>query len=309
MTHVKAALINQTFVESATGLSREVLRKWELRFGFPAPARNARGWRLYTAKEVERLQLIRRLLDKGMRAGNVVPLPLKSLQDLLAIQCQDARDGQADESALSLLACLAPGVLPHAAQGYLEHLVKKVSLALFVEQYLPVFNLAVGEAWVCGALGIHAEHHYTESVRNVMLRPLAGRPPSQAQPRVLLTTQPDELHSLGALALQVALTLRGADCVSLGTQVPVPDVVQAARSFGTKIVGISVSISMAPQTSRSYIEDLRRTLPTDCRLWVGGKGSESLAAHGSPGVEFFQSTGQAVEVWSQLAKVDSLEAQ
>ena len=36
-------------VERDVGLSKDVLRVWERRYGFPAPARDANGERLYPA--------------------------------------------------------------------------------------------------------------------------------------------------------------------------------------------------------------------------------------------------------------------
>ncbi|PTT81921.1 hypothetical protein DBR42_17435, partial [Pelomonas sp. HMWF004] len=50
-------------VERDTGISKETLRVWERRYGFPAPWRDAAGERLYAPEQVQRLRLIKRLLD------------------------------------------------------------------------------------------------------------------------------------------------------------------------------------------------------------------------------------------------------
>ena len=306
MTHIKAEPINQTAVEKTTGLSREVLRKWELRYQFPLPIRGARGQRLYTPEDVEKLHLIQRLLLSGIRPGKLVPLSLSDLQALLAssppplIRTPDA--AQIEVATQALLACLLPGTTQPAMQANLEQLIKENGLACFVEPYLPAFNLAVGEAWAAGRLALYAEHHYTETVRTVVLRALAYLHPVHDQPRVLLTTPPGELHSLGLLALQAALTLEGADCVCLGTQTPAPDVVQAVRDFGVKVVAISVSICLPPAVTHAYVTELRQRLPAEYTLWVGGQGGATLAADGHAGVEVFHSTHQAVQAWRQLVR-------
>ena len=54
-------------VERDTGLSKDVLRMWERRYGFPTPGRDANGNRLYCDEQVERLRMIKRLLDQGYR--------------------------------------------------------------------------------------------------------------------------------------------------------------------------------------------------------------------------------------------------
>lgn len=62
-------------VERDTGVPKDTLRMWERRYGFPAPLRDANGERLYPTDQVEKLRLIRRLLDSGYRPGKIVPLP------------------------------------------------------------------------------------------------------------------------------------------------------------------------------------------------------------------------------------------
>ena len=51
-------------VEKETGLSKDTLRMWERRYGFPAPERDPGGDRVYPAAQVERLRLIKRLIDQ-----------------------------------------------------------------------------------------------------------------------------------------------------------------------------------------------------------------------------------------------------
>ncbi len=59
-------------VERETGLSKDTLRAWERRYGFPKPARDARGDRRYSAVQVERLRKIKRLVDAGFRPSKVI---------------------------------------------------------------------------------------------------------------------------------------------------------------------------------------------------------------------------------------------
>ena len=281
-------------MEQATGLSREVLRKWELRYRFPLPLRGARGQRLYAPADVARLQLINRLIHQSMRPGKLMPLPLAALQTLL----ENARSPH--DLPATLLACLAPGAAPLALAKHLEQLLDAEGLSYFVEQYLPTLNDAVGEAWAHGQLGVYAEHHYTETVRHAVTNRIASLPHSHQPPRVLMTTPPGELHSLGLLALHAALALQGADCVNLGTQTPAVDVLQAVHDLGVRVLAISVSIAFSPATLQHYLSDLRQQLPSDCALWVGGAGSTSLVGDASTGLTCFEDTGQAVQAWIKL---------
>ena len=53
-------------VERETGISKDVLRMWERRYGFPMPSRVSSGERNYSAEDLARLLLIKRLMDLGI---------------------------------------------------------------------------------------------------------------------------------------------------------------------------------------------------------------------------------------------------
>ena len=53
-------------VERDTGLAKDTLRVWERRYGFPQPGRDAFGERAYGLQDVEKLRVIKRLLDQGL---------------------------------------------------------------------------------------------------------------------------------------------------------------------------------------------------------------------------------------------------
>lgn len=92
-------------VERDTGLSKDTLRMWERRYGFPDPQRDSLGERVYAAPQIEKLRVIKRLMDRGMRPGKLMR---QSLEDLLALG-SGSDGGDASERALGpeMLAMLA----------------------------------------------------------------------------------------------------------------------------------------------------------------------------------------------------------
>src|SRR5512144_1136020 len=76
-------------VVRVTGLRREQLYMWQRRYGFPAPARDVNGDRMYPREQVARLKLIKQLLSEGWRAGAVVPLAESALQSMLGLTIED----------------------------------------------------------------------------------------------------------------------------------------------------------------------------------------------------------------------------
>lgn len=259
-------------VERDTGLPKDTLRVWERRYGFPHPVRDAFGERLYPAEQVERLRLITRLLNQGHRPGRVVPLALADLQGLV-------HDGlpapsQASAGDPELQTCLEL-VKRHAItelRRALHQSALRLGLARFVIDVLGPLNTLVGEAWVRGQIQVFEEHLYTESVTAVLRGAIGGMgsAPVPAWPRVLMTTFPQEQHGLGLLMAETLLALAGCDCVSLGVQTPVPEIVQAARANQAHIVALSFSTSMPGNQVLRGLRELRATLAPEIGIWAGG---------------------------------------
>ena len=78
-----SAALSIAAVERETGLGKDTLRVWERRYGFPQPDRDDKGERLYPTEQVDKLRLIRCLLDRGMRLGRTVELGTSLRQSLL----------------------------------------------------------------------------------------------------------------------------------------------------------------------------------------------------------------------------------
>ena len=88
------------------------------------------------------------------------------------------------------------------------------------------------------------------------LAPLHGSPPALG-PKVLLTTLPQELHGLGLLMVEAMLVLEGCTCVSLGTQTPLLDVVQAAQAHRVDVVLLSFSAAQNGPVVLANLRELR----------------------------------------------------
>lgn len=288
--------LSQAQVELATGFSREVLRKWEIRFGFPLPARDSRERRMYSLKDVQRLQLIKRLLQLGHRPRNLLPLTAQGLNRLMALNTAAAQNAPSPQGS-ALLEILTASPDPAQLDAYLRNRLKVVGLEAFAVKDLPVFNEAVGNGWTSGTLGIHEEHLYTASVRRIVQEKVAQLRVAPDAPRVVLTTPPGELHELGILMLHAALALHGARCIVLGAQTPTESVVDSIQKWAVSAVGISIGIGFPATTALAYVSALRALLPTDCLMWVGGQGARPIADAVPVGITVFDNIQDAIQAW------------
>lgn len=270
-------------VERETGFSKDTLRVWERRYGFPSPSRDASGERSYPPEQVEKLQLIRKLMAGGHRPGKLTGIDTKVLR---AMSAAPRREGTGDEDAdaggtgrpdLIEYVALCKAHRVDELRSELTQRLLRLGMYRFVTEVVAPLNAEVGAEWASGRLAVFEEHLYTESVQVVMRNAIAAIPPQNPEgatarsPRVLLTTIPQEPHALGLLMAESILALEGAHCISLGVQTPVKEIARAARAQQADIVALSFSGSIRPAVVLEALADLRAALPAATEIWAGGR--------------------------------------
>jgi DNA-binding transcriptional MerR regulator/methylmalonyl-CoA mutase cobalamin-binding subunit len=260
-------------VERDTGLSKDTLRVWERRYGFPNPGRDPLGERVYSPDQVDRLRLIRRLMDAGRRPGKIVGLPLEALRELAEQGPAPATAAAGREHAeLARFMELTKAHQVEDLRRALSEAALRMGLDRFVAELVAPLNRLVGEAWASGDFQVFEEHLYTEAMQGV-LRTAIGNIPSSAtsRPRVLLTTFPAEPHGLGLLMAEAVLALEGCRCSSLGVQTPIRDIALAAAAQRADVVALSFSAGSNTRGAIEGLTELRGRLPAAIELWAGGR--------------------------------------
>jgi DNA-binding transcriptional MerR regulator/methylmalonyl-CoA mutase cobalamin-binding subunit len=266
-------------VERETGLSKDLLRVWERRYGFPLPDRDGLGERVYPADQVQRLRWIRRLIDSGCRPGQVVGLGAEQLQQRVQGLAQDAflapsRGSPAHAQLDELLAPLLAHDLPRLHELLQTELLKQ-GLSAYVRNVLAPLVQRVGQLWAEGRLQVYEEHLFTEIVQQQLRRSIAmlPQPSPEDGPRVLLSTLPGEEHGLGLLMVHALLALQGCHCISLGLQTPVGDLLEAQRRQAADVLALSFSAYSSPALIDDGLSALLQGLPEAIELWAGGSAA------------------------------------
>ena len=228
--------LNIAAVERDVGLSKDVLRVWERRYGFPTPDRDAHGERQYPLDQVERLRLIKRLMDQGQRPGRLMSASMEDLNALASARpsAPSSRD-EADAGALDGMISL---IKKHDALGYSQALQQRLArqgLQRFVQDTMAPLTAMIGQAWEEGKVEVYEEHLFTELSSRVLRQAIANVAGGQT-PRVLLTSLPEEPHGLGLLMVEGVLSIEGAHCIPLGTQMPMLSITDAARAHRADLV-------------------------------------------------------------------------
>ena len=254
-------------VERETGLPKDTLRVWERRYGFPLPMRDEAGERLYSPSDIEKLRLIKRLIDQGHRPGKLIAASADELAELHSGNTDHKGQAYCQELLKLVRVAHADELRTHLSQTLLQQ-----GLPRFICDTLAPLNGMVGDAWLRGELQVFDEHLYSELIENMLRAAIGEHPGRGTTPRVLLTTVPEEEHGLGLLMAEAMMTTEGAVCVSLGTRTPLNDIAHAAQEGPFDVVALSFSARCSVRTTTESLNTLRHLLPAKAELWAGGAG-------------------------------------
>ncbi|MEJ2534509.1 MAG: MerR family transcriptional regulator, partial [Gammaproteobacteria bacterium] len=98
-------------VARMTGLSTQVIRAWERRYGAVVARRAENGRRLYDAADVEKLTLLKALTERGSSIGAVAGLDMETLRERAAEMDQIATRPLPAELRVAVLGALLPRLL------------------------------------------------------------------------------------------------------------------------------------------------------------------------------------------------------
>ncbi len=300
-------LLNIAAVERDTRIGKDTLRAWERRYGFPQPQRDRHDERLYPPEQVERLRVIKRLLDAGHRPGRVVALELDELQRLggpvggatvrrgNAGMAYDLAADAPDSETAQLVQILRSHEPSHLRRALRQSLLR-VGLARFVTDVAVPLVQAVGQIWARGELQIFEEHLCSEVLENTLRAALASvpEPTPLSAPRVLLSTFPGETHSLALVMAEALFSVESCACMNLGRQTPLQDLALAARACRADIVALSFSAAGQPGQVADALGELRTLLPASVEIWAGCPHA-ALHRRGLDGVLLLGGLGQITE--------------
>jgi MerR family transcriptional regulator, light-induced transcriptional regulator len=239
-----------------TGVSPELLRAWEQRYGLLQPTRTTGGFRLYSAADEARVQRMQSLVSGGLAAAQAARLILS----------REPAPGTASASATILdeeagnLAASLDRLDEQAANTALDRLFAAYTVEMVLQDVVLPYLHRLGERWEAGEVSVAQEHFASNLIRGRLLGLAQGWGQGQG-PGAVLACLPGEHHELGLMVFGVALRRRGWRITYLGTDSPISAVADIARSVLPAVV---VLLSMNPDKFLDHagqIEQLANQVP------------------------------------------------
>jgi MerR family transcriptional regulator, light-induced transcriptional regulator len=266
-----------------TGISPELLRAWERRYGLPRPARSQGGYRLYTAADEARIRRMQDHLAHGVAAAEAARLAV----DAEAAE-QDTGIPQPAVPAPPATTAASPPPLQAAAgelaealdrfgeepaHAVLDRLLAAYRIETVLRDLLIPYLHDLGERWERGEVSVAQEHFAANLLRGRLLGLARGWGQAQG-PAAVLACLPGEQHDLGLLSFGITLQRRGWRIVYLGPDTPIASIHQAIGRLAPDLIVLTGTVPDRFAAHAEAIADLARQAP----VALGGAGATAELA-------------------------------
>ncbi|MGO9495600.1 MAG: MerR family transcriptional regulator [Solirubrobacteraceae bacterium] len=257
------------------GVTPEVLRAWERRYGVLSPTRTNGGFRLYGEDDERRIRRMLEHLEHGLSAAEAARLARAEPPPRL-----DPAAGTDDLSGAPTAAELGEQ-LRHALDGF-DDVGAHAALDQFLGSYplesvlrdavLPYLH-ELGERWAQDQASVAQEHFASALLRGRLLA-LARDWGRGRGPHALLACVPGDQHDLGLICFGLALRAHGWRITYLGADTPLPTLIETADLLQPALVVVSATIPELAQSALGGLRELACVAP----LALAGGGTDAIIA-------------------------------
>jgi DNA-binding transcriptional MerR regulator len=266
------------------GVTPELLRAWERRYGLLRPVRSPGGFRLYTDEDAERVARMRRALDDGLSAAEAAHAALEHGQP---------SEGLLQDATARLLMAIEHYDEP-AVHSVLDENLAAFGLEAVLRDVILTTLRQVGLGWEQGTLEISHEHFATNLIRGRLLS-LTRLWSRGSGPLALLACPPGETHDISLLAFGLLLRSHGWRILFLGADTPISTLTQTAK---TTRPALAVLTSFDPALLDAEATALRRLTRTIPLVLSGPGASDALCAQ----LGIRRLDGDLVEAANEIAR-------
>jgi DNA-binding transcriptional MerR regulator len=232
------------------GVSPELLRAWEHRYGLLAPVRSPAGYRLYGEEDANRVARMRAALADGLSAAEAARV---------ALERQAPGPGLLEDTRARLLAAVE-SYDEAALQAVLDDGLAAFGLEPFVRDLVLPALAEIGRRWETGNGEVSQEHFASHVIRGRMLS-LARLWGRGAGPLALLACAPREQHDISLLAFGLLLRSHGWRILFLGADTPISTLKATAQATAPAAIVLVAFDATLLESEATALRQLSRHAP------------------------------------------------
>lgn len=250
-------------VSKKTGLTKNTIRAWELRYNLVKPDRTGTNRRLYSQDDITRLKLLKHATRSGFRISGIASLSIDELRELTGV----VYDGDGPETTFSVRdekpvshvidECIAS--IKDMDEKKLSAILNRISVEyskpiIINSIILPLFRI-IGDSWNEGRIRIYQEHFASSIIKPYLVKMRDNNLLSDRAPKIIICTPSGQLHEIGALAASVLVASVGWEVIYLGSDTPAQEIASAAIKSGAGAVALSI---LYVENPHFYIDEINK---------------------------------------------------
>jgi len=263
-------------VSKLTGLSKDVIRVWERRYGLVKPLRSANRYREYSDEDVALLRFLKEELDRGQTIGALAVEGRASLlQRMHASAAPSRRDLTPHDHLLDELVALLDPLDKTQFERKLNGAVAVIPFEEAVQRILLPLQRRVGELWHEGRINVAVEHYVTKLIQQKLFSVINQLPVNEFGPRVLVACPEGEFHEIGAQAVAYLAAARGCHVFYLGPNLPTQDLSAFCERIAPDLVLLSLTEMKPESAARQFLQELE-SIASRWPVAIGGQGALAI---------------------------------
>lgn len=266
-----------------SGLSAHVIRVWERRYDAVSPNRTDTNRRRYSEEEIERLCLLRAVVQAGHSIGDVAKLSDAKLRELLS-ESPPLVSLSEEQGALTVAQAIKESVqaIERLNAAELEEVLGRGAVNFgqhgLLQKVIGPLAQQVGDLWREGVITAAHEHFASAVIRNFLVRNSKPYALNGNTPVLVVGTPTGQLHELGAVMVAAAANDMGWRVIYLGTSLPAVEIAGAAIQNHARAVALSIVFPTDDSNLPQELRNLRKHLPKEMGIIAGGRAAEAYAA-------------------------------
>ncbi|MAX67978.1 MAG: hypothetical protein CME66_13665 [Halobacteriovoraceae bacterium] len=269
------------FVSNVTGINPHTIRAWEKRYGATTPVRDKNGRRLYSDLEIQRLDVLQKLVSYGNSISDIAKLKKNELEKVLEkYSLQESKELELSSPRLNINETLQNIYMSinFFKLDVLGHELQKAANALSAIDFaLEIVNPLISEIRKLKGEGkmesekreqiyLIIKSHLTKKIYTINYTSAKRR-------KVLVASAPGQLNELGAMVAAVIFLNKQFEVEYLGGNVRANILGKLSQQFKSEYIFVGLNYShdmtMPLAEKEKYLEELGLCFYENTEVLVG----------------------------------------
>lgn len=262
-----------------TGLTEFTLRGWELRYGAFEPTRTETARRQYSSHDLQKAILLRELLRRDRKIGEIAGLSVRNLNKLIAreIDSQPVKVSRFKNQIETIMSHLALQKWDKLEDSFYSTLKRLQPLTAINDFIVPIAH-EMGRKTSLGHLSISQEHILSALLKQ-SLHSLTQSQPNHSGPKIVIASPEGDYHELGILIAHAMASQLKVRSLYVGPNTPKKDLCETGTRFEATHILLSATVTRAEGAKDdfySFVHFLDQNMPKQTTFWFGGRSCETI---------------------------------